>query len=131
MATRIATNARNTLAEGVRTRLDAGSGNGYVEVRTGSQPATANTAASGTLLATLPLSKPSFGNASNGSIALSGTPSATAVASGTAGWFRAYDSAGNVVIDGAIPGDATMTDANIVTGGTVTMNSWSVTMPAG
>lgn len=51
MATRISTSARNAAADAVVDLLDAGSGAGYIEIRTGSQPATPNTAATGTTVA--------------------------------------------------------------------------------
>lgn len=45
MATRIATSARNAAADAVVDLLDAGAGAGHIEIRTGAQPATPNTAA--------------------------------------------------------------------------------------
>ena len=54
MATRLATSARNASADGVVDLIDAGPAAGYLEIRTGSQPATANTAATGTLPTRLP-----------------------------------------------------------------------------
>lgn len=135
MATRISTAARNAAADAIVDLLDAGAGAGYVEVRTGSQPATPNTAATGTLLATLPLSDPAFGAASNGTATAAAITSDTAAdATGTAAWFRAYDSAGNAVIDGSVTatgggGDMTLSSTSIVTGGVVNVTGWTVTMP--
>ena len=137
MATRIATSARNAACDAVVDLLDAGAGAGYIEIRTGSQPATPNTAASGTLLGTLTLSDPAFGAAATGTATASAiTDDSAADASGTAGWFRGYDSAGNAVIDGSITGtggggDMELDDVNIVAGGTIAVSSWTITMPVG
>lgn len=135
MATRIATSARNAAADAVVDLLDAGSGAGYIEIRTGTQPATPATSASGTLLATLTLSDPAFGAASSGTAtAATITGDSSADATGTAGWFRAYDSTGAAVIDGSVTatgggGDMTLSSTSIVAGGTVDITSWTVTMP--
>lgn len=135
MATRIATSARNAAADAVVDLLDAGSGAGYIEIRTGTQPATPATSASGTLLATLTLSDPAFGAASSGTATASAiTGDSSADATGTAGWFRAYDSTGAAVIDGSVTatgggGDMTLSSTSIVAGGTVDITSWTVTMP--
>lgn len=135
MATRISTDARNAAADAVVDLLDAGAGAGYIEIRTGTQPATPNTAASGTLLGTLPLSDPAFGNAATGTATAGAITSDTdADASGTAGWFRGYDSNNNAVIDGSITGtggggDMELDDTAIVAGGTIAVTGWTVTMP--
>lgn len=138
MATRISDAARNAAADGVVDLLDAGAAAGYIEVRTGTQPASVATAASGTLLATLTLADPAFGSATSGT-ATAGTitDDTSADATGTAGWFRAYDSNGNAIIDGDVTtsaagtGDMQLDDTEIVAGGTVSISSWTVTMPAG
>lgn len=138
MATRITQAAAKAACDAVVDLLDAGSGAGYIEVRTGSQPATANTAASGTLLATLTLSDPAFGNATTASPSVATasaiTSDTSADASGTAGWFRAYDSNGTQVIDGSVTatgggGDMTFDTVAFVAGGTVALTSWTVSHP--
>lgn len=55
MTTRLPSAVVQALGDAVVDRLDAGTGPGYVEIRSGSQPATANIAATGTLLATVTL----------------------------------------------------------------------------
>lgn len=138
MATRISTAAAAAACNGVVDLLDAGAGAGYIEIRTGSQPATVGTAASGTLLGTLTLSKPAFGNATSASPAVATaaaiTSDSSADATGTAGWFRAYDSAGTAIIDGSVTatgggGDLTLDSTSIVAGGTIAMTSWTVSHP--
>lgn len=137
MVMRLSTTLRNALAAAITATIDGGPAAGYVEIRTGSQPATANTAASGTLLGTLTLSDPSFGAPSTGVItANTVTGDTSADASGTAGWFRAYDSTGAAVEDGSITatgggGDMTIASTSIVAGGTINITGWTITIPAG
>lgn len=137
MATRIPTARRNALADSLVDALDAGAGPGIIRIYTGTQPASANTAPSGTLLGTLTLSDPAFGNAANG-VATAGsiTGDTSADATGTAGWFRALDSDGNTVIDGSVTatgggGDLTLSSVSIVAGGAINITGWTVTMPSG
>jgi hypothetical protein len=94
--------ARNAAVDAVVDLLDAGSGPATIDVRTGSKPATPATSATGTLLVTFTLNDPAYGSASSGSAALNvGTAiTATGLAAGDAGWFRAKDSNGAVVFDG-------------------------------
>lgn len=137
MATRLPTATRNAVANAIVDALDAGAGAGTIKIYTGSQPASANDAASGTLLGTLTLSDPAFGNASSGS-ATAGpiTGDTTADATGTAGWFRAADSTGATVIDGSVSatgggGDLQLDSVSIIAGGTINVTSWVVTAPSG
>lgn len=65
MTTRIANAAAAAAVNSVVDLLDGGAGAGYIEIRTGAQPASVGTAASGTLLGTLTLSDPAFGNATS------------------------------------------------------------------
>lgn len=137
MVTRLTNAVRSAMADAAVDLIDAGSGPGTVQIRTGDQPATAGTAASGTLLGTLTLSDPAFGAAVNG-VATAGavTGDASADATGTAGWFRVLDSSGATVMDGAISeagggGDMILDNVSIVAGGTISITSWTVTQPAG
>lgn len=138
MAVRLATATRNALADAVTTRADSGTGAATIKVYTGSQPASANDAATGTLLATFTCSDPSFGAAASGVITLAGTPkTATAAATGTAGWFRLEsNTAVTTVIDGSVTasgggGDMTLDNTSITSGQTVNLTSGTITMPAG
>jgi len=117
--------------DGQRTALIAGTdGLNTLEIRTGTQPATGGTAASGTLLATITGITWAAGAAGVRQLA-AGTYQATAVASGTAGWgrFRTTDDARRM--DGAVGAEFTLADTNIVSGGTVTLTAATVTQPAG
>ncbi|WP_432112849.1 hypothetical protein [Streptomyces sp. S1] len=130
MAVRLSASLANTLADAVDTAL----GNaGTIKVYTGSQPATADTAASGTLLATFTLGSPGFGNASGGVITLSGTPlTVAAAATGTAGWFRMATSGGSTILDGSVGTSGNQINLNttsITSGVNVTITSGTITMP--
>jgi hypothetical protein len=131
----LATTARNAAADAVVDLVDAGSGAGYVEIRTGAQPASPQVAATGTLLATLTLNDPAYGSAATGVATLDNTPepSATAVATGTAGWARVYDSNANPVMDGACGTSGAFVNlatTSITSGTTVSITSGSYTQPA-
>jgi hypothetical protein len=80
----------------------AGSGS-IINIYAGSQPANANTAISGqTLLVQLVVSG-SFGTDSNGTITLGSVTNGTAVATGTASFFRITKTDGTtVVMDGSV-----------------------------
>lgn len=138
MTTRISNAAAAAAANAVVDLLDGGTGAGYIEIRTGSQPASVGTAATGTLLGTLTLSDPAFGNATAASPAVATasaiTSDTTADATGTAGWFRAYDSSAVAVIDGSITasgggGDLQLDSVSIVAGGTIAISSWTISHP--
>lgn len=135
MTTRISTAAAKAACDAVVDSLD-GASPGYIEIRTGSQPATVATAATGTLLGTLPLSNPAFGNATTASPSVATanaiTSDTSADASGTAGWFRAYTSGGTGVIDGSVGtsgADLNLDTTTVVAGGTIAVTSWTVSMP--
>lgn len=137
MVTRISNNVRTAMANAAVDLIDAGPAAGTVQIRTGGQPATAGTAASGTLLGTLTLSDPAFADAVNG-VATAGaiTGDSSADATGTAGWYRVLDSTGATVMDGSISaagggGDMILDSTAIVQGGTISVTSWTVTQPAG
>lgn len=137
MVTRISNAVRTAMADAAVDLIDGGPGAGTVQIRTGAQPASVATAASGTLLGTLTLSDPAFGAAVAGvATANAVTGDSAADASGTAGWFRVLDSAGVAVMDGSITatgggGDMVLDSVAIVAGGTIGITSWTVTQPAG
>ncbi len=132
MATRISTATRNAIVDSVSAKVDGGAGAGYVELRTGTQPATANDAATGTVLATVVCADPSFSAASSGFASMAGVPrSDVADATGTAGWFRFLDSAAATVMDGSVTGtggggDMVIDNPALVTGQTFVINSCAV-----
>lgn len=128
--------AQNAMANAIADLCDAGSGAGYIEIRTGAAPASPDDAATGTLLATLPLSDPAFGDASAGVVTANAiTADGSADASGTAGYGRVYDSDDNPIFDGdctAVGGGGVfqLNAVAITAGGQVSCTSGSLTMPA-
>jgi hypothetical protein len=91
---------RNAQQQGLITYAGTGS---IIRLYDGSQPANANTAiVSQTLLVSLTIAG-GFGTDSNGTITLGAVTSGTAVASGTASFFRIVKSDGTtVVMDGSV-----------------------------
>lgn len=132
MTLRLSTSARNAAAAAIAALADVGSGAGMVRIYTGSQPATPATAATGTLLVTIPFNDPAFGAPATGVVTADVTPELTAdaVASGTAGWFRLLDSDANAVMDGAVPGEMTLTNTAVTSGTAVTITGGTLTQPA-
>lgn len=108
---------------------------GVIEVYSGSQPSSANDAASGTLLCTISLPADAFAAASAGVMAKNGTWSATVTVSGTAGWFRMRNSGDTLRMDGSITvtsggGDLELDDTALVLNGTLTIDTFGLTQPA-
>lgn len=127
---------RSALADVLVDALDAGSGPGTIQIRSGTRPAGPGTTATGTLLATVTLADPAFGSASSGVATLTDPAVVTAVADGTASWFRALDSASTAVFDGRVTatgggGDLTLATTTITTGLQVDITGGTITQPAG
>jgi hypothetical protein len=119
-----------------------------INVYTGAQPATANDAASGTLLFTITkggdgVTGLEWNPASAGAASKPSGDSwaGTAVASGTAGWFRAYEegddpsgaSTANARFDGSVAtsgAQINMTSTTIASGAVQTVSSFTYTQPA-
>lgn len=79
----------------------AGSG-AIIHIYDGTQPANANSAATGTLLVSLVITG-SFGTDSNGTLTIGSVTSGTSVAAGTAQYFRITKSDNStVVMDGSV-----------------------------
>jgi hypothetical protein len=137
MAVRLPTASRNAGANAIGDLTDAGPAAGTLQIRTGAQPASANDAASGTLLVTFTMADPAFGAASTGVKTAASVPrTATGAAAGTAGWARLLDSTGATVLDGSVTatgggGDITMDTTTVSVGLTVNLTGLTLTMPAG
>lgn len=135
MATRLATATANAKANAAVDLIDAGAGAGTIEIRTGTQPASANDAATGTLLGTLTLSDPAFGDAAAGvCTGNTVTGDSSADATGTAGWGRVKDSTGNTIFDGSVTvtgggGEIQLGSVDIVAGGAINLTSLTYTQP--
>lgn len=137
MTIRLPIATRNAISNTMTTQLDAGAGAGLVNVYSGAQPASADIAATGTLLATFTLNDPSFGGSAAGMITLDVSPAVTTtgLAAADAGWFRATDSTGATVMDGSVTvtgggGDLTMSTITVSVGLTLQLTSGTITTPA-
>jgi hypothetical protein len=99
MTVRLNDNMANDLLDGIDSVFNSGT----LEIRSGSQPASANDAATGTLLASIALPADAFAAAASRSKGKSGTwQDASADAAGTAGWFRLKNGADTRRIDGSV-----------------------------
>jgi len=137
VATRLSAASRNAATNAVVAVADADVGAGTIQIRTGAQPATADLAATGTLLATLTMADPSFGASAAGVATLDATPvlSTTGVAAGTAGWFRMLDNSGDTVLDGEVTvtgggGEMELNTTTISIGVVVEVTAGTLTTPA-
>jgi hypothetical protein len=116
-------------------------GTGHIKIWSGAMPATCETIDAGTLLSTLPLSATAFPAATDpGSTGLATatanaiTSDTSAAATGTAGYFRAYNGAGTCIIQGTVgtsAADMILNTTSISAGATVAITSWVVTLPDG
>lgn len=150
MTLRLSTALRNSLCG--TTGFASTFANGIIEIRTGTQPATADSAATGTLLGTVTLASGAFtpgtatngltfAAAANGAVSKSGTWSFNGVAAGTAGWFRLKGNAadndlasttlprldGSIAVSGA---EMNLSNISIAIGAPTTVDSFVFTMPA-
>lgn len=126
----------------MKTQIDIGSTASVIDIRSGAQPADPDTAASGTLLATVTFQDPSFGAATDanpGGLITAATPltdDTSADATGTAGYFRirATGSGADDVADGECGtsgSDLNFNTTSITSGSTVSITSFLITMPEG
>lgn len=127
MALTVSAAAAQAMAAALATDLGSAA---TIEIRTGTKPATPETAASGTLLATVAITG-SF-TASGGSITAADPASVTVAASGTAGHFRVKTSGGTAKIDGTVGtsgADMNLSTVSLVAGGTVDLGVPTFTVP--
>ena len=114
--------------------LDAGSGPGTAKIYSGTIPATPETAATGTLLAELVLTKP-CGVVADKKLTFSAiTQDLEANNTGYAGYVRLSDSDGNAVIDGDVTstggtGVLKLNVTLITASGPVFINSFELSIP--
>lgn len=138
---KISTNWRNKACDAIVDDLDTGTGAGTVAIRTGAPPTNVGDASSGTLLGTLTFSGTAFGDsgASNPgeAIAASITSDTDADASGDAGYFRCFKGAAadtaadcqGTAGEAADSPDMTFDNKTIVSGGTIAISSFTITVP--
>lgn len=126
----VATDALDALV----ANLDADASPAYVEIRSGTRPANVAAAATGTVLVTFTLADPSF--TVSGRVATCDTTpdiAATATATDTATWARAYDGADVAVFDGDVGTSGSVWNidtTSIVSGQTVTLVDGTINAPA-
>lgn len=121
--------ATQSMGAALATAIGASS---TIKIYSGSKPATPETAATGTLLVTIPVSG-SF--TSTGGVLTAADPAAASpAASGTAGYFRVATSGGTAIIDGTVTatgggGDMTLGSTSINTGVPVDLGVPTITVP--
>lgn len=106
---------------------------GKLQIRSGTQPADPDDAASGTLIAEINLPSNAFTAAASGAISKSGSWAASAVATATAGWGRFISSDTLKTFDVSVAevgADLTITEQDVVTGDAVRVTSFTFTVPA-
>lgn len=137
MTTALATSdaVANAALNALVAELDADAAPAYVEVRSGTRPANVATGVTGTLLVTFTLADPSFAAAASRQAVCDTTPdiAATAVATGTATWARAFDGNDVAVFDGDVGTSGSVWNidtTSIVTGQTVTLVDGILNAPA-
>ena len=131
MAIQLSTSVRNARLDAVETTAGASA---ILKIFSGSAPANCAAADSGTVLATLNLPSDWMNNASGGSKTKNGTwQDLSADNTGTAGHFRVYDSGGSTChVQGTVTasgggGDMIVSTTSVVSGGTVTINTFTLT----
>lgn len=130
MAIQFSVAVRNARLDAIETTISTSP---KLRILTGTQPASCATAESGSLLCEIDLPSDWAAAASSGSKAKSGTWSATASGTGTAGYYRIVDTAGTTCHEqGSITGtggggDLELDNTSIASGQTVTVNTWTKT----
>jgi hypothetical protein len=121
---------RNARLDSIETTIGTSA---RLRILTGTPPANCAAAETGTILATLVLPSDWLANAASGAKALAGTWTGTAVASGTAGYYRIYDSSvttcheqGTITATGG-GGDLTFDNVSIANGQTINITTFTKT----
>ena len=138
MALGFSTACANTMFD---SGINATFNSGVLELRDGTRPTDADTAPTGTLLASIDLPADAFSAASGGTMALTGTwTEASAPATGNVTWFRLKQTGdlgttnttderidGNVGTSGS---DLNLTTTSIVATDSVTITQFDLSLPA-
>ena len=122
----LAATLKNTRAAAINTAIGT---SGTLKLYTGAQPASPDSAATGTLLVTLPLSA-TAGVASGGVLTFNPITQTNAIADGTVGYGRFCTSGGTPIVDVdvAVSGaTVTINTTSIVTGGPIQVTSATLT----
>lgn len=129
MAIQYSTTHRNNNMADITTQAAT---TAYLLIYSGSPPANCGTAASGTLLASLPMSNPIAAAPSSGVLTMSAITSAAASATGTAGYWRiCTSSAGTTCVAqgtvGTSGADLNFPSVSFTSGETVSISSFTIT----
>jgi hypothetical protein len=128
-----ATLLKNAKLDAIETHIGTNVG---LLIYSGAEPATPEAVATGTLLVAMSLPADWLSAASNGTISKNGTWSASAVGTGTAGYFRITNGSptdvgkiqGNIDVTGSSPTpDMGLDNVSISSGQTVTVSTFSIT----
>lgn len=125
--------ARQAALDAVTAKINLG-GAGNLSIYSGSQPATPDTTATGTLLVTCVLSSTSFGATNSSGVATANAiTNGNPVANGTAGYFRIFAGNGTTaVLDGTVGtsgADLNLGSTTITTGVPVSITSFTLSHP--
>ena len=125
-----------TQVQAITAAVDAGAGVGVITILTGSAPLECELADTGTLLATLPMTKPSYAagvDVNPGARITAATiTSAVAAATGTAGYYREKTSTGVCVTQGSCGtsgADMNFDSVSIQIGAQVSITAKTITQP--
>lgn len=124
----------NSYVDLIVDSVDGGSA-GTLKVYSGARPASPDDGVgAATLLATFTLGNPAFGSSASKVATVNTVAGVTAVATGTAAWFRAANSAGTAKFDGSVTatgsgGDLTLGSTSITSGGAVNLTGGTIAAP--
>lgn len=137
MAVRLPNASRSAAVDAVGNKTDQAVAAGKIRFYTGSQPASANDAPTGTLLAESVLPDPAWGAAVNGVKTLNDPVSDTVDTAGVVGWARILDGDNVTILDCSVSasgggGDLIVSNTNLAVGQPIDIqNNVTLTMPAG
>jgi hypothetical protein len=105
--------------------------NAILRIYSGAQPASVATAASGTLLVSLPCNATAFGAIASGALTANAITTTAAAATGTAGCFRLFKADGvTAVVDGSVgttASDINLNSTSITASQNVSITSYVIT----
>lgn len=122
---RVSTAAKNAALAGLGALFNGGT----VRLYAAPLPASLGGSGGGLQLAQCTLSSPAFGSPSGGTITATSIADGEADLTGEAAWFACYSSAGAALMDGEVGAELTMAETNLTAGGTVSIDSLSITLP--
>lgn len=129
MALTLQTSVRNAMCDAMVDLVDGGAGAGFVEIKSA-----ASTVQGTSEVATVTFADPAFGAASTGAASLaSAMTDDTSATGGTASDFTVFDSNNAALWQGSVStsgADINLSSTTIGAGATVSITSWTVTVPA-